>query len=126
MVLSKSFQLEKIVQGKDTKGMAVPKKPDSLKVSAWKRIGAIAIGTKSSVSSSNMCGGGQVSPHMSKQFLDTSWVTYNLAQFRHCLSGNSTRFHRLRASPTRLPPTPPTSDANCNSRLLPVLLNNWL
>lgn len=64
MVLSKSFQLEKIVQGKDTKGMAVPMKPESLKISAWKRMGAIAIGTKSSVSSSNMWGGTGFPPHV--------------------------------------------------------------
>ena len=40
-----------------------------------------------------MCG---VSPH-TKQFSDTSWVSYTLTQFWHCLHGFSFRSQELRA-----------------------------
>ena len=34
------------------------------------------------------------STHASKQFLDTSWVSYNSTRFGHCLSGDGVRSHR--------------------------------
>ena len=44
-----------------------------------------------------VCLGGGVEFPTSKQFSNTSWVSYNSAQFWHSLPGDSIRSHRLRA-----------------------------
>ena len=44
-------------------------------------------------------------PHI-KQSFDTSWVSYNSAQFWHCLPGDSGGSHRLRAQPHKTAPCP--------------------
>ena len=39
-----------------------------------------------------------------KQFCETSCMSYNLTQFWHCLTGDSIRSHRLRAQPHKTAP----------------------
>ena len=53
-------------------------------------------------------------PH-TRQFCDTSWVSSNLTQFRHCLPGESIRSHRLRAWSYKIAsPHPPS---RCQSQV---------
>ena len=40
--------------------------------------------------------------YSTQKFPDTSWVSYNSAQFSHHLPGESMRFHTLRLSPAKL------------------------
>ena len=61
-----------------------------------------------------------------KQCSDTSWVFYNSTQFWHYLPWGGIWFHKLRTQSHKTPPATPTGDANCEPRLLPVLLTNWL
>ena len=58
-----------------------------------------------------------------KQFSDTSWLSHNSIQFWHYLPGDSIRFNRLRAQSHK---TAPTTDADHKSKLLLVLLTNWI
>lgn len=58
--------------------------------------------------------------HTTKQFFDTSWVSHNSAQLRHCLPKNQ----MLPA--TRLPPSDTNHKAGLSPKLLTSPLNNRL
>lgn len=70
-----------------------------------------------------------------QQFCNTSWGSYSLTQFLHCLPEASIRFHGLRVQSHRLclstlTPNPththPNADTNWKSSLLLICLTNWL
>lgn len=62
-----------------------------------------------------------------KQFSDTRCLPYNFTQFWHYLPQDGAKSHSLRVQPHRTLSLPPrTADANCQSRLLPVHLIEWL
>ena len=70
----------------------------------------------------SVCGGGVVSPMPLSQALDTSWVSYNSAQFWHYQPEDSIRFHRVRAQSlntapfqsSSLPPLMPFTSLDCH------------
>lgn len=53
-------------------------------------------------------------------------VFENASQFRHCLSGDGTRFHRWKAQSHKAAPHSPVQTPVSSSRLLPVLLTDQL
>ena len=63
------------------------------------------------------------SPHITKQFYDSSCVSYHSTQFGHYLPEDGTGFCRLRARGCKIAPTP---DTNCDLRLVLVLLTDWV
>lgn len=53
------------------------------------------------------------SPHATRQFSHTNWISYNLTHFSHYQPRDSIRSHRLRAQSYK---TVPTSDTSHKSR----------
>lgn len=62
-------------------------------------------------------------PPATKEVGDTSWVCYNLTQFRRCLPGGSINSHRLKAQSLR---SCFMSHSIHRTRLSPLLLTNLL